>query len=275
MANEFTQFGMRSGNVDIPDYDLAIARKLGGIFDREQNEWYLPINYQITCPDKGPIKLERALIVTKRPEPTQVEHKVPQLVISMDDLDPDPSRLYTIPQQYRVPAAGAHPISIEMGGVSMLGYDCYETKDQEEPYNFTYTIEAWARYKVAALNLIQIAMRAFPVRPSKPTITVYAREEASRNVVCPREYRFSQEGFADLTEINSMVERIPGYALTIRIEGELTSDKEPITVRAFTGTTSEDPIPGTESFPGGNPSLPPGGLYGDGLPSIRATLLED
>jgi len=634
MANEFTQFGMRTGNVDIPDYDLAIARKLGGVYDPAQNEWYLPINYRIECPDKGPIKIERALLVTKRPEPTQVEHKVPQIVISMDDMDPDPSRLYSIPTQYRLPAAGSQPVCVEMSGTSMLGYDCvhpntwlfteeglrqahevcagdkllsedgrfheverawstvsnkdivsiypsgwtggfhvtsdhrmlvlrkdtptwveareleegdalyfprvqrsggewsrllpgseisitpqfcrflgyflgdgslasrrgvermivasfgepdkylsdyinivaefldrkvtvyreepnqqgtfghkelaewlretcydhsgdkraplnlllslpdehlrefivglmrtdgcislqgggktlmarftqvsasvaqafflisarlglhpaidrrvqtttniqgrdvsgrdwwsirfaasgseqimewlgaqfepckkrkklwevtdgfvstkirrlertayngivydfavrdvhsftgpwsvahncYETKDQEQPYNLTYTIEAWARYKVAALNLIQIVMRAFPLRPSKPTITVMAREEASRNVVCPREYRFSQEGFADLTEINSMVERIPGYALTIRIEGELTQDKAPITVGAFTGTRSEDPIPGTECFPGGNPSLPPGGLYGDGLPSIRATMLED
>jgi hypothetical protein len=268
MANQFTQFGMPNGHVDLIDFDLAILRQTGALLDEEQNEWYLPINFHITDPAKGPLALTRALVVYKRPEPTQVQHEVPQIAIICDDIDFDSNRLYSPTVQYRVPAAGSTPISIN----GMLGYDQYETKDKEQPYNITYSIEVWCRYKVPAMVMLQMMMKRFPPRG---TITVSATEEAGRNVECDRTYLFFQEGVADLTELNSMVERIPGYSLTIRVEAELTLDKEPYTVPGFTGTTNEDPIPGTPEYPGGNPDLPPGGLYGDGRPTIRVTHLGE
>lgn len=274
MANQFTQFGMRTGHVDLIDYDLAVTRQTGAILDTEQNEWYLPLSFYIEDPAIGPVAIERALVVYKRPEPTQVQHEVPQIAIIRDDIDPDPTRLYSPTVQYRLPAPGATPVSAYCAplGRDIIGYDCYETKDKEVPYNLTYTIECWSRYRVPAQTLLQMMMKRFPLRG---TLTVTATEEAGRNVTCDRTYLFFQEGIADLTEVNSMVERIPGFALTIRVEAELTLEKEPITVNGFTGETSVDPIPGTPGYPGGNPDLPPGGVYGDGLPRIRTTLLED
>lgn len=272
MANQFTQFGMRTGHVDLIDFDLAVTRATGALLDEVQNEWYLPLEFYVEDPAKGPIAIERALVVYKRPEPTQVQHEVPQIAIIRDDIDPDTTRLFSPTVQYRVPSAGATPICVPCGPTEVIGYDCYETKDKEQPYNLTYTIECWSRYKVPAQTLLQMMMKNFPLRG---TMNVIATEEAGRNVKCDRTYLFFQEGIADLTEINSMVERIPGYALTIRIEAELTLDRQPFTVSAFTGARSEQPIPGTPEFPDGCPDLPPGGMYGDGLASVRATLLED
>lgn len=269
MANQFTQFGMRNGHVDLIDFDLAILRQTGAVYDEVQNEWYLPINYVIRDDAKGGhVALDRALVVYKRPEPTQVEHKVPQIALLCDDIDFDAGRLYSPTTQYRLPAAGSTPLSI----AGMLGFDQYETKDKEQPYNLTYSIEVWCRYKVPAMMLLQTMMKRFPPRG---TITVSATEEADRNVKCDRTYLFFQEGVADITELNSMVERIPGYSLTIRVEAELTLDREPYTVNAFTGTSSVDPIPGNPDFPDGNPDLPSNGLYADGRASVRVTLLED
>ena len=111
-------------------------------------------------------------------------------------------------------------------------------------------------------------MAAFPPRG---TLQVLATEEAGRNVECDRTYLFFQQGIADLTEVNSMVERVPGYSLTIRVEGELTTDQIPITIPAFTGSQTTTPPSGEDA----DPNLPPGGLYGNGLPNVRATLLED
>jgi len=273
-CDQFTQFGERTGHVDLIDYDLAVLKHTGAIFDDEQNEWYLPLDYYIEDPAKGPVRIERALVVYKRPEPTQVQHEVPQIAIIRDDVDPDTSRLYSPTVQYRLPAEGSTPVLAPCGlsGESTLGYDSYETKDKEQPYNITYTLESWSRYRVPAQMLLQMMMKRFPLRG---TMVVRATEEAGRNVVNDRTYLFFQEGIADLTEINSMVERIPGFALTIRVEAELTLDKEPFTNSSFTGTTSPQPIPGTPSYPDGSTDLPPGGLYGDGLPSVRVTLLED
>lgn len=273
-CSEFTQFGMRNGHVDLIDFDLGVLKQTGAIFDEIQNEWYLPINFTVEDPSKGPIALDRALVVYKRPEPTQVQHQVPQIAILTDDIDFDATRLYSPTVQYRVPAAGATPVCVPCGpfGQTAVGFDSYETKDKEQPYNLTYTIEVWCRYKVPALILLQTMMKRFPPRG---TLVVSATEEAGRNVQCDRTYLFFQEGVADLTELNSMVERIPGYSLTIRVEAELTLDKEPFTTKAFIGATSSQPIPGTTVFPDGCPELPSGGLYGDGLPSVRMTLLED
>lgn len=271
MADQFTQFGMRNGHVDLIDFDLAILRHTGAVFDSEQNEWYLPINFHITDPAKGPLALTRALVVYKRPEPTQVQHEVPQIALIRDDVDPDTSRLQSQTVQYRVPASGSTPVSIN----GMLGYDTYETKDKEQPYILTYSIEVWCRYKVPAMVMLQMMMKRFPMRG---TLIVSATEEAGRNIECDRTYLFFQDAIADITEVNSMVERIPGYSLTIRVEAELTLDREPFTVNAFTGNTDENPIPGipgNPDYPGGNPDLPPGGLYGDGRPAVRVTPLED
>jgi hypothetical protein len=268
MPNQFTQFGERNGHVDLIDIDIAVLRKTGALLDEEQNEWYLPINFHITDPAKGPLALTRALVVYKRPEPTQVQHEVPQIAIMCDDVDFDATRLQSPTVTYRLPAAGSKPVSIN----GVVGYDSYETKEKEWPYNITYSIEVWCRYKVPAMVMLQMMMKAFPPRG---TLIVSSTEEANRNVENERAYLFFQEATADLTELNSMVERIPGYSLTIRVEAELTLDKEPQTAPSFVGNTEEDPIPGTPEYPGGNPDLPPGGLYGDGRPAVRVTPLED
>lgn len=265
MADKFTQFGMRTGHVSLEDYDLAVIRQTGAILDDAQGEWYLPLNFFVEDSTIGSaVKIDRALVVYKRPEPTQVQHIVPQIAIIRDDIDFDERRLFTPTVQYRLPAEGAFPVSV--GG--MLGFNCYETKDKEEPFNLTYTLESWSRYKTVAQFLLQRMMAAFPPRG---TLQVLATEEAGRNVECDRTYLFFQQGIADLTEVNSMVERIPGYSLTVRIEAELTLQKVPFNASAFTGPTSPLP-PGNEPV---NPSLPGNGLYGTGLPNVRSTALED
>lgn len=273
MANEYTQFGERTGHVDLIDWDKAVIEHTGAVYDEQQNEWYLPIEFYIEDPIKGPVAITRALVVYKRPEPTQVQHEVPQIAIMRTDLDGDEKRIYSPSVAYRVPAEGARPVSV----YGQIGYTQYEIKEQEHPYNITYSIECWARYRVVAQFLLQQMMKAFPLRG---TIKLIATEEAGRNVRNERTYLFFQEGIADLTEVNSMVERIPGFSLTIRVEGELTLDRVPSTVTAFTGgvSTTPPPLPGNPDYPNGNPDLPgypDGGLYGTGAPNIRDTLLED
>jgi len=279
---QFTEFGERSGHLDLIDWDRAVIMQTGAIYDEEQNEWYLPLDFYVEEDPNGAVHIERALVVYKRPEPTQVQHVVPEIAILRDDIDPAEERITTTVTQYRLPAAGATPVSIN----GVLGWTHYETKEKDRPYNFTYTIECWARYATVAQFLLQRMMIAFPLRG---TITVIAKEEANRDVANPRTYLTVQEGIANLTEVNSMVERIPGWGLTTRIEGELTLDRIPTTVPAFTGIRSPDPLPlgpgsdgsgdgtgaGNIDYPGGNPNLPGNGLYGTGAPNIRATTLED
>lgn len=261
--DQFTQFGERTGHVDFADWDLAVTRKTGAILDEEQNEWYLPLNFYIEDPSKGPVAIKRALVLYKRPEPTQVKHEVPEIAILRADVDPDERRLTSPTVQYRLPAPGATPVSIN----GYVGFDSYETKDKEWPYTLTYTIECWSRYRTVAQFLIQKMMAAFPMRG---TLELLATEEADRDVENIRTYLFFAEGITDLTEVNSMVERIPGFSLTIRIEAELTLDRTPTIEPVFTGPRTDDPPPGTPT----NPDLPSDGVYGTGLPIVRVTNIE-
>lgn len=262
--SKFTQFGYRTGHVDFIDYELAVIKQTGAILDEEQGEWYLPLGFVVQDKARGPVSINRALVVYKRPEPTQVKHEVPQIVINLDDWEPDERRIFTPTVQYRLPAEGARPVSVN----GCVGYSAYETKNQEWPYTFTFTIECWARYLTVAKFLKQKLMAAFPMRG---TIQVLGTEEATRGVENLRTYLFFQEGFADLTELNSMVERIPGYSITIRIEGELTEDRIPQVEQAFTGGLSDTPPTGTPV----NPDLPSNGLYGDGEPAVRVSFTEE
>jgi len=247
------------------DWDLAVVQGLGGVHDDVENQWYLPLDVYIDDPF-SPSAVEKALMVNKRPEPTQVEMDVPEIAIFCDDRAPDASRLLgSGTTQYRLPAEGSTPVSV----YGQIGYNYYETKEQERPYDLVYSVETWARYRPVALMLLQHVLARFPLRG---TINIVDGRGVERT------YLVTQEAVADLTEVRSMVDRLVGFSVTLRIEAEVTLDREPVCVPGFTGPTTPDPgdlPPWNPDFPGGNPGLPGDGLYGSGLADIRATLLED
>jgi len=261
MAGQFTQFGARTGHVDITDWDLAIARGFGAVHSAIKNEWYLPISLYFEDPQLGPVEIKQALVTFKKPEPTQVEFNLPEIAIIRDDIVPDPKRLFSPTVQYRQPAAGSTPVSVN----GMLGYNLYETKDKERPYELVYTIECWSRYRTVAIMLLQIIMAAYPMRGSV---------SFADSIGCVRTYLVTQDGTSDLTEVSSLVDRVCGYSLTIRAEAELTLDKKPTIEEAFTGGLTPGPPAGQPPTPI-DPNLPPGGLYGDGLATTRVTVMEN
>lgn len=258
------EHGKKTGSLDFPDWDIGIARGLGALWDDTEHQWYLPIDLRVQH-DGQFEPITRVPVVVKRPEPTNLNFVLPQIVISMDNVVPAPSRrLSEGVEAFRVPAPGATRVSA--GG--QLGWSEYETKGNEKPYDLSYTIECWARYRSMALMLVQIAMAKFEDTGRVTVIDSLGVE---------RIYAAYQQGVTDLTQLGSMVDRVPGYALSLKVEGELTLNKESFTLRAFTGSLSN--IPPTGSGGGsGNGTVPdpgPGGLYGTGKPIIRTGIVED
>lgn len=277
------EFGERTGSVDFYDFDDAVATALGALPDQAKNQFYLPLEGIFVKVEGRQEPIDRALVVFKRPEPTQVTATVPMISIVRDSTTPAEDRLLSPVISYRVPCNGAKQVSV--GG--SLGWTSYEQKDKEQPYDFFYTIECWARFRTVAQILLQIMMKRFPMRGE--TIVVV---DGLDN---PRTYAAFQQGVTDLTDVSSLVERIPGYSLSIRVEGELTLDREALCIPSFTGTQTTDPLPGTGGdgyqlvpgpggygrvpadengiplCPGGvqNPDPGVGGLYGTGRPIIR------
>ena len=283
------EFGYRTGDVDLLDWDDAMIRGFGALWDEGKNEFYLPLNGIFVKVDGRAVPIDKALVVYKRPEPTQIKATLPMIAVIRDSIVPAEVRLQTQTMQYRLPTDGADQVSA--GG--SLGWTEYDTKDFEQPYDMFYTFECWSRYRTVSQMLLSIVMRAFP---NRGTVTL------TDGLGNPRTYATYQQGISDLTDVSSMVDRVPGYALSLRAEAELTLDRTPFSVPAFTGTRTKSPLPGA-SFPNGyqlvpgpggyglvpadangvpiagggvpDPSPGPGGLYGTGQPIIREGVYGD
>lgn len=280
------EFGWRTGSVDLLDWDEALIRGFGAREDITRELWYLPLDGIFVPVDGREEPVQEALVVYKRPEPTQITATLPMIAVIRDTIQPAEARLLTTVQSYRLPAEGGVPISA--GG--SVGWSFYETKDKEQPYDLHYTIECWARYRSVAQMLLCMVMRRYPHRG---TITV------TDGINNPRVYAVYQQGTSDLTEVASLTERVCGFSLSLRVEAELTLDKEPIVVPAFTGTQSNTPllgggvqlVPGPGGYglvpadanglpiagPGAagqnDPDPGPGGRYGTGSPIIRTGIV--
>lgn len=261
--------GHRTGHVDKIDFDLGVVLSLGAVLDATKNQYFLPLvdecGQGIFIQPEGsdaPEEITRALVIFKQSEPTGHEWDLPAILLTRDDATPALQREWSPTESYRLPAAGAKPIVVG----DTVGYDCYETKPREWPYDFSYTIECWSRYRTVANVLAAMIMKAFPP---------YSSVTVTDSIGNERVYHAFQESTADLTEINSMVDRVCGISVSIRVEGEMTLDRTPKPIKSFVGITD----PGDPANPGNpfdpdnpdTPDLPPGGLYGNGLPCIRAT----
>jgi hypothetical protein len=264
------EHGERTGSVRKIDYDQAVVEGLGAILDKGKEKYYLSLvdasGRGIFIKPEGsdaPVEVTRALVDYKQTEPTRDKFNLPAVLVMCDDMSPSTERLYSITEGYRVPAPGALPVAVGYA----LGWSHYEVKNQERPYDFSYTIECWSRYRTVAQILLQIIMARFPLQGSIRVVDTLGVE---------RIYPAYQEGTADLTEVNSMVDRICGFSVTIRIEGELTLDRGPVIVPGFVGNT----VPGgagaagaAAGAAGGGIDPGPGGLIGDGLPTRRVTVM--
>ena len=245
--------GVGSGNLDLEDWDYSVVRQLNALLDEEKNQYYLPLNgiyrEEFDLETQEPVQVNRALVIFKKPEPVNVEMEVPLIVINRDEILPAPKRYFNITTQYRVPSFDS--TAVAAGGT--VGANYYESREQEQPYDFMYSIDVWDRSKTTAQMLLLHVMLNFPLRGSL---------KVTDSVGCERVYASYQEGVSDLTEVESMVNRLVGYGVSVRLEGELTLDRVSLTIPAFTGERSTTPFDPNDPSPG------PGGLYGTGKPVL-------
>jgi len=274
--------GTRTGHVDILAYDQAIVEGLGAILDPVKNQYYVDLRnaqgrgiYIRPVGSDAPKEITKALVVFKMSEPTSVEFDVPAILVNQDDVTFARDRLVSIAEAYRVPCEGAQQVVI--GGY--VGWTSYETKEQEWPFDFTYTFECWSRYRAVAQMLLQKVMVQYPPNGKVRVVDHLGVE---------RIYHTFMEGTSDLTQVNSLVDRLVGKSMTIRVEGELTNDKIGYCIPGFIGDTIPDggdagggtdgpPGPvdpngsGEQPVPGGE--IDPGALSGDGQPAKRVTVI--
>ena len=96
-------FGQRNGNIDLLDWDAAIVKGFGADLDTVKMQYFLPLD--IYAEDNAE-RVDRALVVFKRPEPADTNFVLPAIIVTRDNVVPALNRLFSPELQYRLPAPG-------------------------------------------------------------------------------------------------------------------------------------------------------------------------
>lgn len=208
----------KTGTVFLRNFDMGMITTIGALPDPVKHCYYLSVELP-----SGPIDVP---VYFSQPEPIFKTMKFPFISINRDDVALAMGRWMGIGQlEYR---AGVSGTSAVINGVS--GYYQYDQKMQAMPHDIFYTISIWDRYETSVQPILLNVLKAFnPIG----RLIVYD----SLNLM--RSYEYYWEGsIAQLNEIIDPVTRARGYALTIRVEGELD----------LLNTSTEDTVSGIDIY---------------------------
>jgi hypothetical protein len=146
----------------------------------------------------------------------------PFITINRDDITPALHRWMNVAQlEFRAGVSGTQ--TTVMG---KSGFTNYLVKPQAQPYDFTYTISVFDKLETGAQAILAKMLRAFP-----PVGKLSVFDSLGLN----RTYEAYQEGsVANLQDLVDTVTRVRGYAITVRVEGELDL-VDPYTTNAVSG----------------------------------------
>lgn len=157
-----------------------------------------------------------------QPEPIYRLKLFPFVTVNREDISPALNRWMNVGQlDYRTGVSGTQMV---INGVS--GFSQYEAKYQAQPFDITYTITMMDRYEVGAQAILSKMLRAFP-----PIGRLIVFDSLGLN----RTYDAYVEGsVTNLQDLTDPVNRVRGYAMTIRVEAELDV-ADPYTTDAVSG----------------------------------------
>lgn len=201
----------QTGEVWVSDFDLGVVQAIGATPDLS------PVTklegaggdrcFKVVIPGSGG-EGDKVPVYFQDPEAPYRYKVYPCIVIDREDMSPALNRWMSVGQlEFRSPVGG--PISI--GGVS--GYTQYMSKPQAMPYDFVYTITAYGKYERATQLMLKKILQSFP-----PVGKIFVKDSLGLQ----RSYELYHEGgVSPRHEIIDPAIRFRGYAITLRVEGEL------------------------------------------------------
>jgi hypothetical protein len=221
-----TVFGFRTGDVEVGDFDRGVLRTLGAeledpiIGDRPR--------LFIRCPGVEGTQEDKISIIFSNPEQPFSNYKVPMILVRRESVDPALERAWDIRDEYRVPAPNAvlrSKVDPNTGLCVGVGWSYLESKPRAYPYNLGYSIEIIARKRLDANKILKKVLRALPP---------YGNIVVVDSLGCARTYFAQMTGFTDITDITDIMNRQPGYSVSLTVWGELNHDPEEIRKTAET-----------------------------------------
>lgn len=197
----------RTGTVNLRSFDEGLVLTLGAT-EISDNYW-LEIEGIDPPPGSPGIPVTWAL-----PEDVFEKYKQPVVLCRRDDIAPALQRWHPGALQYRAPAEGA-TLAVVAG---QQGFSHMEQLQQAVPFDFSYTVNIMARQRGAlglrnqANRILDYVLRKFP-----PYCALYLKD----SIGDVRSYEAYMDGISMLDEAPGVTERMIGFAVLLRVEGEL------------------------------------------------------
>jgi hypothetical protein len=205
-----------TGIVSVRHFDEGIPYSMGAtrLPDEEFRTYAFPVHF----PDGT---LQNINVYFAQPEQIYRKKVYPFVTISRE-FEPAMSRWMGMGQlEYR---SGVGDGMI-LNGVS--GFGSYGSKIQAFPYDFTYTISCFHRYENEVQPILSKLLKLFPPLGK---LIVFDSLRLLRTYEA-----YTETPVVNLSELLDPVSRLRGYALTVRVEGELDLIECPYVSDSVTG----------------------------------------
>lgn len=201
----------RSGTVFLRDFDEGLVRTMGGELieielDGEMVQSYVIMIDGVTGPDMygGAIP-----VIWQNPEDVYQPGMLPHVNVSRTALTPAMNRWFPGGYEYRTPAAGA---KIVRSGIGVEGPSMLEYKAWAYPYDISYEVHLRARLRAQADKMLRQIGKKF---------WAYGQIYLVDSEGAQRGYYAYQESIDSLDEVADIADRMLGWTISLRCEGEL------------------------------------------------------
>jgi len=247
-----------SGIVGLRNFDAGVVESLGAEVHDVDTGKGLHSNYYIETallPVEPAPGLPGVPVTFTHPEDVYLRFRKPVIVIRRDDISPAMNRWHPGQKSWRAPAQNANPVAVTFDAgtraeTTVTGYDRYETKDMGVPFDISYTVMIYARYRGKGPMPPKGVPTGFDGAAGSPRTQVnsildyvlrkfapYCQIVVEDSLGDKRKYSAFMEAISHLDEVPEVTERVLGFAVTLRVEGELDLS-DPVVRRAATALTT-------------------------------------
>jgi hypothetical protein len=199
------------GRVQLRHFDQGVVDTLGATLvelPNRQKAYALAVDGVAGSPSHGgmiPVKIVPVDVA-------YVPRLLPDIAIRPGEPVPAPER-YMPGAKYRWAAPGSKVVTVEQDDVEVSGFSHYAEREAPQPVDLTFEIELRAVTRNDALRMLEHVLMVWPFHGGIVTIADSDGVEKT--------YEAFNEGTANTSELMSVVERVSGFVLTIRVEAEM------------------------------------------------------
>lgn len=208
---ERTDGAKPGGVVSVRSFDEGVVETM--------NAEIIDSNYWIVLPGIDPPPGSPGIPVTFAfPEDAFEQFKIPVVVVRRDDISPAMQRWHPGTIHWRAPSVDALKANVNNSDGSLFksGFDRVEEQQQSVPFDFLYTISILARSRGASRSQVN-GVLDHVMRVYQP----YCKVRLKDSLGDVRTYEAFNEGVSPLDDIIDIADRVLGFAITLRVEGEL------------------------------------------------------